>query len=67
MDAHVVYSAGEWKRVSMDGMKCDRHSSAWAKARVLFPNLSTLYLCQHCANTLPLTGDYTVTYETVTV
>jgi hypothetical protein len=67
MDAHVVYSAGDWKKVSMDGNLCDRHPSAQAKARILFPNLSTLYLCGHCAKTLPITGEYTVTYETVTV
>jgi hypothetical protein len=51
----------------MDGMKCDRHSSAWAKARVLLPSLGVLYLCQHCANMLPLEGEYHVTYETVRV
>jgi hypothetical protein len=67
MDAHVVYSAGEWKKAGMDNQPCDRHPSARAKARVLLPSLGVLYLCQHCANTLPLTGDYTVTYETVTV
>ena len=51
----------------MDGQACDRHPSAPAKARVLFPTLDTLYLCGHCAKTLPLTGDYTITYETVAV
>jgi len=51
----------------MDGMKCDRHSSAWAKARVLLPSLNVLYLCNHCAQTLPLSGDYHITYETVTI
>jgi hypothetical protein len=67
MDAHVVYSAGEWKRVSMDGQCCDRHPSAQAKARVLLPSLRVLYLCGHCAKTLPLEGEYHITYETVTV
>lgn len=52
---------------AMDGQVCDRHPSAAAKARVLFPNLGTLYLCGHCAKTLPLAGDYHITYETVTV
>lgn len=53
----------------MDGQCCDRHPTAWAKARVLFPNLCTLYMCGHCANTLlaSYTGQYHVTYETVTV
>lgn len=51
----------------MDGQTCDRHSSASAKARLLLPSLGTLYLCGHCCKTLPLTGDYTITDETVTV
>jgi len=53
----------------MDGMKCDRHSSAWAKARVLFPNLCTLYLCGHCLDAFAKSydGQYHVTYETVTL
>ena len=34
----------------MDGQVCDRHSSAMAKARVLFPSLNVLYLCQHCTD-----------------
>ena len=51
----------------MDGQQCDRHSSAWAKARVLLPSLGTLYFCSHCITTLKLEGDYHVTYETVTV
>lgn len=51
----------------MDGQTCDRHPSASAKARVLFLSLDTLYLCGHYAKTLPLTGEYTITYETITV
>jgi hypothetical protein len=51
----------------MDGQQCDRHPSAQAKARVLLPSLGTLYLCQHCANAIQLTGEYHITYETVTV
>lgn len=53
----------------MDGQYCDRHPSAWAKARVLFPSLHALYLCQHCADAFgrDYAGDYHVTYETVSV
>jgi len=51
----------------MDGQVCDRHSSAMAKARVLLPSLNVLYLCAHCAHTLPLSGEYHITYETVEV
>jgi hypothetical protein len=53
----------------MDGQTCDKHSSARAHARVLFPNLCTLYLCGHCAHTLLDTyqGEFHVTYEAVTV
>jgi hypothetical protein len=51
----------------MDGQCCDRHPSAQAKARVLLPSLRVLYFCSHCITTLKLTGDYHVTYETVTV
>ena len=53
----------------MDGMTCDKHPSAMAKARVLFPNLCFLYLCQHCSHTLLDTyqGEFHVTYEAVTV
>ncbi|MDQ0679071.1 hypothetical protein QFZ30_002453 [Arthrobacter pascens] len=69
MDAHVVFCAGEWKRVSMDGFQCDRHPSAQAKAKVLFPNLGTLYLCGHCANAFEdkYVGPFHITYETVTL
>lgn len=51
----------------MNGQQCDRHPSARAQARVLLPSLSELYLCGHCAKTLPLDGEYFVEYETVTV
>lgn len=53
----------------MDSQQCDRHPSAWAKARVLFPNLCTLYLCGHCANGLlqDYDGEYHVAYEVVNV
>lgn len=51
----------------MDGMHCDRHPSAWAKARVLLPSGGVLYTCQHCANTLNFGADYLIQYETVTV
>lgn len=53
----------------MDGQQCDRHPSAQAKARLLFPNLGTLYLCGHClaAFTKNYDGQFHVTYETVTV
>jgi len=53
----------------MDGQRCDRYPSAWAKARILFPNLCTLYLCGHCANKFEddYTGMFHITYETVTI
>jgi hypothetical protein len=51
----------------MDGQHCDRHPSAWAKARVLLPNLGGLYFCGHCAKTLPLGDDYLIQYEAVTL
>jgi len=53
----------------MDGMTCDKHPSARALARVLFPNLCLLYLCGHCSNTLLLDydGEYHITYETARV
>ncbi|MDQ5860668.1 MAG: hypothetical protein M3536_00195 [Actinomycetota bacterium] len=51
----------------MDGLQCDRHSSARAQARVLLPSLGVLYLCGHCMATVHIEGEYTVTYETVTV
>jgi hypothetical protein len=69
MTAHVVYSAGEWRRVGMDNQQCDRHPSARAKARVLFPNLCVLYMCAHCERALKRDyhGDFHITYETMTV
>ncbi len=51
----------------MDGQCCDRHPSARAQARVLLPSLGVLYVCGHCIKTLPLTGEYNITYETVAV
>jgi hypothetical protein len=51
----------------MDGQTCDKHPSASAKARVILPNLGTLYFCQHCANTLDFGEGYHIAYETVTV
>ena len=51
----------------MDGQCCDRHLSAWAKARVILPSLGTLYLCGHCASTLPLPDENYIAYETVEV
>lgn len=53
----------------MDGQCCDRHPSAQAKARVLFPNLYVLYWCQHCANKFEdaYAGAFHITYETVSV
>lgn len=50
----------------MDGQRCDKHSSAWAKAKVILPNLGTLYLCQHCADTLNFGPQFHITYEEVT-
>lgn len=51
----------------MDGQRCDKHPSAWAKAKVILPSLGTLYVCQHCAGTLNFGDDFHITYETVTV
>lgn len=51
----------------MNGQQCDRHSSARAQARVLLPSLGELYLCGHCAKTLPLGADYFIEYEAVTI
>jgi hypothetical protein len=51
----------------MDGFQCDRHPSAQAKARVLLPSLRELFFCGHCMATIQIDGEYTVTYETVTV
>ena len=53
----------------MDGNTCDRHPSARAAARILFPNLCLLYLCGHCVTAFGRTyhGEYHVTYEAVSV
>ena len=53
----------------MDGQRCDRHPSAWAKAKVLLPSLNVLYLCQHCTDAFGRAyhGEYHVTYEAVEV
>jgi len=53
----------------VDGQTCDRHPSAQAKARVLFPNLCFLYMCQHCVDTRlrDYKGEYHVAYQTVEV
>jgi hypothetical protein len=47
----------------MDGMQCDRHSSARAKARIILPSGGILYTCQHCANTLDFGADFLIEYE----
>ena len=54
----------------MDGQVCDRHPSARAAARIMFPNLSELYLCGHCLKGFEknYTGDeFYVAYEGVTI
>ena len=53
----------------MDGNTCDRHSSAMAKGRVLFPSLNVLFLCGHCLNAFQKSyaGEFHVTYEAVKV
>ena len=53
----------------MDGQRCDKHPSAWAKARVLFPNLCALYLCGHCSNKFEdaYAGPFHISYEVVTL
>jgi hypothetical protein len=53
----------------MDNQKCDRHPSAWAKARLLLPSLGTLYWCGHCAAAFEQVydGEFVMAYETVTV
>jgi len=55
----------------MDGQPCDRHPSAWAKARIiLHPSLNQLYLCGHCVKVFERTyaaGDYYIAYEAVSV
>lgn len=51
----------------MDGQQCDRHASARAQARVIFPNLGTLYFCMHCADTLDFGAEFHIDYLGVTV
>lgn len=51
----------------MDNQTCDRHPSARAQARVIFPKLGTLYFCMHCADTLDFGPDFHIDYEKVTV
>jgi hypothetical protein len=65
--AHVVYSAGIWNEAGMDNQRCDKHDSAWAKAKVTLPSGGVLYTCQHCADTLDFGPDYLIEYETVSV
>ena len=52
----------------MDGQACDRHPSAMAKARIIFPSLSQLYLCGHCVHAFEQTytgGEFYIAYEPV--
>ena len=53
----------------MDGQACDKHPSARAQARVLFPNLCVLYMCGHCLHAFEhdYHGEFHITYEAVTV
>jgi hypothetical protein len=53
----------------MDGQQCDRHPSARAQARILFPSLNLLYFCAHCANKFQdaYDGAFHITYQTVSV
>jgi hypothetical protein len=51
----------------MDSQTCDRHPSAWAKAKVILPSGGILYTCQHCADTLNFGADYHIEYEALTV
>lgn len=69
MTAHVVYHSGEWKKAGMDGQCCDRHPSARAQARVLFPNLGTLYMCGRCLHAFQRDyhGEFHVSYESITL
>ena len=69
MTAHVVYSSGTWGETSMGGQQCDRHPSARAKARIMFPNLTELYLCGHCCHAFEGSyhGEFYIAYEGVTV
>ena len=53
----------------MDGQRCDKHPSAWAKARVILPTLGTLYFCARCANMFSTSyaGEFFISYEAVTL
>ena len=53
----------------MDGQRCDKHPSAWAKARVILPTLGTLYFCAHCAAGFQsrYDGEFFISYEAVAV
>lgn len=51
----------------MDNQTCDRHPSATAKARIVLASGGVLYACGHCARTWDYDGEFTITYETVTV
>lgn len=50
----------------MDGQVCDKHPSARAAAKVILPNLGTLYFCGHCTNILDFGPDFHIIYEAVT-
>ena len=67
MAAHVVYSAGVWKKASVDGETCDRHSSARAQAKVILPSGAVLFVCGHCSQTLNFGDDYLIEYEMTAV
>lgn len=51
----------------MDNQRCDRHPSAWAKAKVILPSLGTLYFCMHCVNALDFGPEYHIAYDAVSV
>lgn len=51
----------------MTDQVCDRHPSAKAQARVIFPKLGTLYFCMHCADTLDFGTEFHIDYLGVTV
>jgi predicted SprT family Zn-dependent metalloprotease len=46
---------------------CDRHASAWARARVTLPSGGVLYVCGHCAGTLNFGDEYVIEYGVVEV
>jgi hypothetical protein len=51
----------------MDGMTCDRHSSARAQAKILLPSGGILYACGHCARTTDYGDDFYIVYDKATV